>query len=505
VKGKKWKYDSSLPACDVGLKSGVPVEPVVIRAAAGECLNVNLRNQVLAQAYEDVDGNGYYTQSADYKLFQADGKPAYVDKRGKGPQYELYADVDYNGIVDPLIDLAPVGAARFDQTNDLSNGNAIGAVVRRERGEGTQGMTSFNNNLIQPSASVGLYPQLLELDVTRSLGINVGQNPANQAVEPGSQQTYVWYAGHIGLDVGVGKGGKVEGTLTATPVEFGGFGLIPTDPIEQGQKGLYGAGAIYPADSSWAVDAGGTTSATVIDGTKTFRDFSNVAAKGTSLYYGDSWPVENLLGEGSFGIAEDAQDMGGMSINYGVEPMWFRFGINPTLASGNAKCNGGNASDCLGGVASDKAAKAFSNSLDGVNEDPQTAVFTVAPKQEYRMHVLMPFGPGRGSTFDLHGHVWERDPYICKGDNDLGIMNKCNMDGGLPGGGKNFVGSRSLGDNPVGFHIGGIESWFPGEHYEVFIPSAGGTFGVTGDYLFRDHMGLGNAAGLWGIVRVQAP
>ncbi len=53
-----------------------------------------------------------------------------------------------------------------------------------------------------------------------------------------------------------------------------------------------------------------------------------------------------------------------------------------------------------------------------------------------------------------------------------------------------------------GFYLGGIESWFAGQHYEIVLPSAGGENKVEGDYLFRDHMGLGNAGGLWGIVRV---
>jgi len=365
-------------------------------------------------------------------------------------------------------------------------------------------MTSFNNNLIQPSAHVGMYPQLLEIDVTRSYGMNVGQNPADQTVAPGSQKTYKWYAGHIELDIVAGKRGKKEGRLVATPIEFGGFGIMPTDPIKQGQKGLYGAGAVYPEGSTWTVDAGGTTSASVTKaGGSTFRDFSNIAAKGASIYYADTYPVENLLGEGTFGVAEDAQDMGGMAINYGNEAMWLRFGRNPVVAAGNAKCNGatGGAAECLGGLDSATAEQAFHNSL--VGGDPQTAVFTAAPGQEYRMHVLMPFGPGRGSTFDLHGAVWQRDPYVCEGTDgiDHGIVGKCATGGGLPGEGT--VGSQNLGINPIGFYLGGIESWFPGAHYEIFIPSAGGTNAVKGDYLFRDHMGLGNTGGLWGIVRVK--
>ena len=336
-------------------------------------------------------------------------------------------------------------------------------------------------------------------------------------------KTYQWYAGHIGLDVTENRG-KMEGRLVATPVEFGGFGMMPADPIKQGQKGLYGAGAVYPEGSTWTVDADGTTSATVTapktlaDGTVStyeFRDFTNIAAKGASIYYADTYPVENILGEGEFGVAEDAQDMGGMAINYGNEAMWLRYGLNPTVAAGNSKCNGapGGAAACLGGVGSAEAEKAYHNTLvGGLDEDPQTAVFNVKAGQEYRMHVLMPFGPGRGSTFDLHGHIWQRDPYLCKEDSDLGILGKCSMTdenpdnaalAGLPGQGS--VGSQSLGINPIGNWLGGIESWFPGQHYEIFIPEAGGTDKIDGDYLFRDHMGLGNTGGLWGIVRVEEP
>jgi len=479
-------YEPFRSDCPVKLRGDTPIEPVVIRAAAGECIESKLRNKVLSAAtYTDAYGTHrvYIGSDANTPAFFA------------APGYTYMADVNDSGNGTLVVDASQIN---WDSTRDLANGNALTAAVRRERGSGLQGMTSFNNNLLKPSAHVGLYPQLLELDVTRDYGMNVGQNGGNGTVVPGGQKTYRWYAGHIGLSIGQGKRGP-EGTVVATPIEFGGFGIMPADPIKQGQKGLYGAGAIYPEGSTWTVDAGGTTSATVTDGANTFRDFSNVAAKGTSIYYADTWPVENQLGEGSFGVAEDAQDMGGMSINYGSEPMWFRYGINPTNVSGNAKCNGGDPSECLGGVASDDAALAYHNDL--VGEDPQTAVFTVDAGQEYRMHVLMPVGPGRGSTFDLHGHVWQRDPYICKGDSDLGIMNKCNMGGGLPGEGS--VGSQNLGNNPIGFHVGGIESWFPGQHYEIFIPKAGGSFGVDGDYLFRDHMGLGNTAGLWGIVRVK--
>ena len=490
-KGNKWKYDPSLPACKVKLRDGAPVEPVVIRAAAGDCMNVTLRNKVLAQAH---DGYGNV-------LFQADGKPSFEDKRYKG--MPIYVDDDKNGWDDDDLEAT---TAYFDQTNDLATGNALPATIRRDPGAAATGMTSFNNNLMQPSAYVGLHPQLVEYDISRSDGTNVGQNPANQAVAPGSRTTYQWYAGHIGLEVDA-SGAKAKGYLRPTPIEFGGFNILPTDQIKQGQKGLVGAGVIYPQGSTWVVDAGSNTSATVTrkDGS-TFRDFTTVASKGVSMFYKDSFPVENLLGEGSFGVAEDSQDMGHMNINYGNEAMWFRFGKNPTEVAGNADCNGeggGAGGPCLGGL--DNADQAFSNSLissDPESGDPETPVFTAAAGQPFRIHVLMPFSAGRGSTYDLHGHVWQRDPYVCENDADFGLPGKCDTGDGLPTSGS--VGSQSLGNNPVGFHLGGIESWFGTQHYEIVIDSAGGSNGVVGDYLFRDHMGLGTAGGLWGILRVGA-
>jgi len=486
-------YEPFRSDCPVKLRSDAPIEPLVIRANAGDCIEVKLRNKVLEPATYTVNG-----QDVRVYIGTNIGTPAFF----AAPGYTYIADLNGDGTLSSG-EAVSASNINWDETLDLASGNALSATVRRDPGAGTEGMTSFNNNLMQPSAHVGLLPQLVEYDVSRSDGTNVGQNPAQQSVVPGGQENYKWYAGKIDIRTVAGPSSKRSVEVTHTPIEFGGFNLMPTDKIKQGQKGLVGAGVIYPAGSTWVVDAGSNTAATVkrADGT-TFRDFTTIASKGVSMFYEDSYPVENLLGEGSFGVAEDSQDMGHMNINYGNEAMWFRFGKNPTEVAGNAKCNGDAGTPCLGGV--DNAYLAFSNDLIG-GADPETPVFTVNPGDEFRMHVLMPFSPGRGSTYDLHGHVWQRDPYVCQGadGNDLGLTGKCDTGDGLPTSGT--VGSTNLGDNPVGFHLGGIESWFSGQHYEIVIPSAGGTAAVPGDYLFRDHMGLGNAGGLWGILRVGTP
>ena len=491
------RYDPGEPFIDVAMSmnandgpngiydGAVALEPIVVRANAGDCIDVTLRNKLLEHAT---------TKAGAYLVYDDNGKPVFEDPFDKPKG--LNADTDGDGLGDTPYAREDI---HFDSMPDLATGNAITGIVRRDRDD-PQGMTTFQSNLMVPSATVGLHPALVEYDVTRSDGTNVGQNPAQQTAGPGEQRTYQWYAGHIEMRPAGGPSNKRNLELVATPIEFGGFNIMPTDKLEQPQKGLIGAGVIYPKGSTWTVDPGTTTVATVESGPGgSFRDFTTIAQKGTSMFYADSHPVENIEGEGDFGVAEDAQDMGQQAINWGTEPLWFRFGVNPTNGHGLEEL--GNAGD------------AYSNSLAG-NNDPETAVFTVQPGMPFRQHVLMPTGAGRGSTFDLHGHVWQRMPYVCPGDNDLGIPGKCNMGNGHSGhagayggvtGYENApaVGSRNLGHNPVGFGQGGIDAWFPGSHYEVVIPSAGGSNGVKGDYLFRDHMGLGNAQGLWGILRVE--
>ena len=104
-----------------------------------------------------------------------------------------------------------------------------------------------------------------------------------------------------------------------------------------------------------------------------------------------------------------------------------------------------------------------------------------------------PSGTTRGSTLQMHGHLWQRDPYICPGEARNGLAGACRM---------TTVGSRAIGVNPQGFYEGGRESWTPATHFDIVMPSAGGGNGVKGDYLFRDSASFGNASGIWGIMRV---
>ena len=435
---------------DGKLKTDAPVEPLVLRATAGQCIVVTLRNRLPAQM---PDLPGYFQMMA---------------------------------------------------------------VVPRDK-EDPQGVTYFGNNLIRPSSYVGLSPQLVAHDVTKT-GLAVGKNVIlpdlniGPLVAPGKTQTFRWFAGDLRANPDGGLIAQRVNFVT-TPIEFGGANIGPADVIKQGMKGLVGALVIGPqgatiseTDTTWdhQQDNPGITRKTRASGTfnGTTRDFAVIFQKGQNHYYKDGDPVENIGDEAESG------DAGQMAINYGSEPMWFRFGLQPTAPFGNAGTAGS-----LGVVANPE--EAYSNALAG--GDPATPVFTARGGAPVRMHVLMGAGPTRGSVFHLHGHLWQRAPYVCPGQNDgLGplLNGKCNWTD-FP---RNLTqalafepGSRAIGVNPIGKYLVAQESILPGAHFDIVLPGAGlgptggagGVGMVTGDYLFRSQESFGNTQGLWGILRVE--
>ena len=450
-------------SCQVQLKVGAPIEPIAIRGAAGDCIKATLYNKLPAVA-PDLPGYNTLLQMVNRDPIQAPGTEA-------------------------------------------------------------QGLVTFNNNLIRPSSHVGLHAQLVEYDVTHHDGTNVGLNqvqtvgPVNPDGTLDKSITYKWYAGHHDSRVatpkdckdfgvkgkGCGKGNDL--ILMATPVEFGGFNLNPADKIKQGQKGLIGAGVIVPENAMWSegvasleqvkdhqCDPG--NSACTTRGTRTslpvtytggtFKDAVLVFQKALNHRLGDGSAVKNIASEGQ-GIPEDSHDAGQMAINYGSEPMWFRYGLEPDAPFNN---EGGGS---FGGVSDPELA--YSNSLPGAGGDPVTPVITATPGQEVRIRVLEPTGAGRGTTFNLDGHAWQRDPYICEGSKD-GLPGRCAT--------TEAAAPTRIGHNPIGMVLGHQESVTPAAHFDIVpLNGAGGKNAIPGDYLFADQGSFGPTSGLWGILRVE--
>ncbi|MFQ5493825.1 MAG: hypothetical protein ACE5EX_00425, partial [Phycisphaerae bacterium] len=364
------------------LKPGVPVEPLVLRASAGDCIHVTLRNNL----------------------------PAVL------PHLDGYFML-------PMV------------------------------------VEHFNANEIEPSSEVGLHPQLVEYDVFNDDGQNVGFN-AVQTAGPGSSVQYDWYAGKLDR--------RADGTLAATPIEFGTVGLAPADPIKQAGKGLIGMLIVEPQGSTWTEDEESRASATVtkVDGT-VFREFALLFQSSVNLLYGDGSPVPSVTNE------EDAEDAGHKAFNYRSEPLWFRMGFAPNLPTNAAHAAPGE--PAIGKNDFDFA-DVLSNAK--VGGDPQTPIFEAAAGTAVRFRIAKPGGNQRNHVFQLHGHVWQYEPYV----ND----------------------STEIGDNPLSMWTGNQMGIGPSSHFDIIpINGAGGKFKVTGDYLYRDMASFLFEGGLWGIFRVH--
>jgi len=455
--------------CPVKLRDRAPVEPVVLRAAAGDCIRVTLRNKLPANM-------------PDLPSFKH-LPPSITRDAGAVP-----------GV--------------------LAGGD----------------LSTFNNNHIQPSSFVGLRPALVAHNVRTDAGMVVGQNPSSNVAAPGTTVSYRWYAGDVSLSPAAGT----SYNLVATPVEFGGTNLFPADPVKQGQKGLGGALVILPPGSKWtetdyvndnqvsgqpadcslATAAAANplcretrTTATVDILTSKFRDLVAVIQKGMTHRYGDGEPVEQIAAEKS--VSEDAEDSGEMALNYRSDPVWYRFGLPP-----NTPFTGPSTSSSFRTVG--HAGDAYSNSLSG--GDPSTPVWSANAGSEARIHLLEPTGANRASVITLHGHVWQRTPYVCPLSSYLGIVGNCNPTGFLPTGtgaaiinggatgiGPLEVASKSIGNNLTSINMGAQDQIQPGSHFTLHLPRVGGTTMVQGDYLFMDRSGFGSLAGVWGILRVTPP
>ncbi|HEU5132970.1 MAG TPA: hypothetical protein VFT26_12730, partial [Pyrinomonadaceae bacterium] len=211
------------------VKPNVVIEPLILRAAAGECLAVTLKNDLNAGTQFDLDGF-----------------------------------------------------------------NTMPMIIER-----------FNANQVKPSPHVGLHPQMVFLDVTRSDGMNVGFNPV-QTVPPGSSISYQWYAG----DLVTGP----NNTGVPTPIEFGASNLMPSDPIKHTNKGAIGGLIIQPKGAQWndTFKSRAQVDITRANGT-IFREFVTIFQNDVNLRFnglnGEA-TTENGIAVPNLAEAEDPEDSG---------------------------------------------------------------------------------------------------------------------------------------------------------------------------------------------------
>ena len=288
-----------------------------------------------------------------------------------------------------------------------------------------------------------MHPQLVAFDVTRSNGVNAGNNPP-MTVKPGAWKTFTWYAGRI--EQQRGKSPKY------IPVEFGSIPLTPSDPLMQHPFGMIGSLIIEPAGAGWQTDSNSRASANVCKGPCTggkvlFREFVLMVQDDNQGLRQTPLPSDPVCPQYA-------------ALNYRTEPLDYRFAAADWLSNDDSKSPLG-------------IARALSDSLVGA--DPQTPVFAASKDTPLRFRMIHPAGLTE-QVFTLHGHVWQEEPYV--------------------------NGSKEIGNNPLSQSQGSRDGFGPNIAFDAVIEKAGGAAGVTGDYLYRTFIGNNFQTGMWGLLRV---
>jgi hypothetical protein len=195
------------------IKDNRRVEPLILRAAAGECIKVTLHNKLLLQAWDDnlapvfsceflnddfcdlsITNPGSCTLSGE----ECTDDSVCVGDTGScvpGTLTPVHTEEQALAALDDpnlllVVDEAgtpPTGVVQFDQLLDLDGFNTMPMIVNQ-----------FNANQVRPSTHVGLHAQLVEYDVFDNDGMNVGLNK-KQTAEPGRSKNYIWYAGKVDI------------------------------------------------------------------------------------------------------------------------------------------------------------------------------------------------------------------------------------------------------------------------------------------------------------------
>ncbi len=339
------------------------IEPFVLRAAAGECITVNLANTFNVKKDGSFPGD------------QAINNPN-----------------EQNALL------------QFRYSASEPDGNNCIEVVSGQW---------FCDMKIAPSKEVALAPQLVSYDINRSNGVNLGFNSV-QTVALGKTATYRWYAGITSVDA--------EGKTRYRPAEFGTANLLTADPLEQSRFGMLAGMVIEPEGACWSSQDGTATTCKqdgqrgVIAGATNNR--SSTTDTQVTVYYngGEDYFQEFVV------MAQDslAAAMFTNPINYGVERMAGkdtglpgdegRGRFRNTVATGDNIGNDDYQLDVSCGY-SNSLGKPYPNQPEDTPlGEPETPIFRANPGDPVRFRVMQPHGADQ-HTFELFGHVWQEEPY----------------------------------------------------------------------------------------------
>ncbi len=430
-------------ACDANRP---PLEPMVLREAAGECIHLQLTNHL---------GNDYRDGSESVSTFGYNLMSMIVD----GFNYNQLNASSSVGISATMLAQDPIYA---DGSNVGINGEQVGKNFRIEQG-----------SLVKPA---------------RRTPSPIGSPGA--ASEIAFAQDAYWYAGEYKLD---SKGLRVD-----APIEFGAIPLRSFgDVIKHPAHSLVGALVVGPEKSrkckpeeqqallrrgillaeEIAADANTEMSASMCDGNGEFlyRDFVLVLQDAVDAKRSGQ-AVPNLEG------AEEPDDYGVKAINYKSEPLWSRRGGDPSISFEERRA------DDYAHVFSSKRDASGRLCQSGVPPragnnpcDPETPIFVARAGTEVRFRIVHPGGHTRQQAIAIAGHRWASAPHT----NDSKAMFKTSAEAidkaWTVEGNAHAVGPMMAAN---------------------LLTRAGGTGSLPGDYLIRSQSSFLLDGGVWGLLRV---
>lgn len=441
----------------------IPVEPLVIRANAGDCIELHTTNLLPefleANAFQlrtMTDIVGHHVHLVKFDTIVADGAANGWNNIAGARKYEtlierFFADEELrtvffhdhlfanshqqHGMFGAII-IEEAGATFHNIRDGKELRFGTKAVIRRRDGTSFREFALFVHDFAllfdkegkpldephTPSQRVSLNPQFLRYDPVQDSGINVGYNCREQTVGIGERKGYLWYADQ----------------------EYGACILQSFGDMRNHRyHGLFGAVIVEPAGAAWyrnftkKIDPFAEQAVITALGVESFREYAVFIQNGIRLLDAQENLIQTAAAES--GEPVDAEDTGEKGYNYHSERFANRLKKDPRVW------------------------KVFSSKIHG---DPSTPIWKAYSGDRVIFRTMMPADKPRNVSFALHGHLWKEQPRDA-------------FSREIP-----LQGAVSIGNR--------------------FDMEPKGGAGCPGDYLYRSgSFGWDVESGMWGIFRVM--
>ena len=425
---------------DGRLKEGVPIEPLILRAAAGEWLRVTLSNR--------IDPNLPRTSTSSFLPFS--GTPPGQPYSGADEQITFRASLEVG--LNPQLIAHEVTASGLNVGFNPTS-TVVPEAVDPERSSVTY--TWYAGDLSWDASAGAVVETPIEFGTT----VLAPAEPLVQHRKGLMAALIIEPAGSTWVE-----DADSRASATVTPVDgepFREFVLLMSDDAT-----LYSGEPLFSIDAAHEEPLAQRQFTFELQQAFEANGFELAPSTRVSIEEaGRSWLLIDL--STVFGVLKrqgrlDVFTTHIEAVNYGTEPFSARY---PLRRDGFD-------------TARVDMTRVFSNQQ--VGGDPKTPIFVAEAGSPVRFRLAHPDGvrPVRpnGVVFVVHGHNWQELPFVDD--------------------------STRLGDNPLSRWVAYRGRHGPLDHYDILLRSAGGTEEVPGDYLYGNFPSDLVLGGSWGILRV---